>query len=61
MSQALVCSLLVLVPALLTANIALAHDSWINRGAFKNGAGDGAAAIMIAKATHGHRQQPPAG
>ena len=32
MSRALVCSLLVLVAALLTTTTALAHDSWISRG-----------------------------
>ncbi|HKS86552.1 MAG TPA: hypothetical protein VJR71_13810 [Pseudolabrys sp.] len=44
MSQALVRSLLVLFPVLLPAlfavNAASAHDSWINRGAFKNAAGE---------------------
>ena len=40
MSRVLVRSLLVFVPALLTATTALAHDNWVNRGAFKNGAGE---------------------
>jgi hypothetical protein len=40
MSQAFVRSLLVVAPALITATNALAHDSWINRGAFKNAAGE---------------------
>jgi hypothetical protein len=39
MSQAFVRSLLVVAPALITATNVLAHDSWINRGAFKNAAG----------------------
>ena len=38
MSRALVRSLL--VPALLVASPAFAHDNWVNRGAFKNGAGE---------------------
>jgi hypothetical protein len=33
-------SLLVLVPSLLLATTALAHDSWISRGALRNGAGE---------------------
>src|SRR5207342_710192 len=40
MSRALVCSLLVLVAALLTPTTALAHDSWISRGGLKNAAGE---------------------
>jgi hypothetical protein len=40
MSPAFVRSLLVVAPALITATNALAHDSWINRGAFKNAAGE---------------------
>ena len=40
MSRTLLRSLLVLVPALLVANSAFAHDSWVNRGGFKNGAGE---------------------
>jgi hypothetical protein len=40
MSRVLVRSLLVFVPALLTATTAFAHDNWVNRGAFKNGAGE---------------------
>ena len=40
MSRALLRSLLVFVPALLVANSAFAHDSWINKGGFKNGAGE---------------------
>ncbi len=31
---------LVLVPALLVGSLALAHDSWISRGALKNSAGE---------------------
>ena len=38
MSRRLVRSLL--VPALLVASPVFAHDSWVNRGAFKNGAGE---------------------
>ena len=33
------CSLLVLVPSLL-GSAALAHDTWINRGSYKNPAGE---------------------
>jgi hypothetical protein len=33
-------SLLVLIPALLFASAAPAHDSWISRGGHKNGAGE---------------------
>ena len=40
MSRTLLRSLLVFVPALLVANSAFAHDSWINKGGFKNGAGE---------------------
>ena len=40
MSRALLRSLLVLVPALLVTDNAFAHDNWINRGGFKNGAGE---------------------
>ncbi|MGA7596815.1 MAG: hypothetical protein WCB23_03090, partial [Pseudolabrys sp.] len=38
MSRRLVRSLL--VPALLVASPVFAHDSWVNRGAFKNGGGE---------------------
>ncbi len=31
---------LVLIPTLLVASLALAHDSWISRGALKNSAGE---------------------
>jgi len=31
---------LLLVPVLIIASPVLAHESWINRGAFKNGAGE---------------------
>jgi hypothetical protein len=40
MLRALLCSLFVLVAALFATTAALAHDSWVNRGAFKNGAGE---------------------
>ena len=40
MSRTLVRFLLVFVPTLLIATTAFAHDSWVNRGAFKNGAGE---------------------
>ena len=40
MSRALLRSLLLLVPALLLATSAFAHDSWVNKGGFKNGAGE---------------------
>jgi hypothetical protein len=33
-------TMLVLVPALLTASWALSHESWISRGGFKNAAGE---------------------
>lgn len=40
MSRALLRSLPVLVPALLVSGFAFAHDNWINRGGFKNAAGE---------------------
>src|SRR5262249_41703818 len=40
MLRVLVRSLLAFVPALLAATTAFAHDNWVNRGAFKNGAGE---------------------
>src|SRR5262249_56118389 len=40
MSRALSRSLLVVVPAFLLASSAFAHDSWVNKGGFKNGAGE---------------------
>jgi hypothetical protein len=33
-------SLIALIPALLFTVVALAHDSWISRGALRNGAGE---------------------
>jgi hypothetical protein len=40
MVRMLVRTILVSVPLLLTTGAALAHDSWINRGGFKNTAGE---------------------
>ena len=40
MSLALVRTLLILGPTLIAFDVASAHDSWINRGAFKNTAGE---------------------
>jgi hypothetical protein len=40
MLQHLARSLLVLVPVVSIASLALAHDSWISRGGHRNGAGE---------------------
>lgn len=40
MSRTLVRLLLVFIPAFFVTTVASAHDSWINRGAFKNSSGE---------------------
>ena len=40
MSRTLVRTLLVFVPLLSINTLASAHDSWVNRGAFKNSSGE---------------------